>query len=50
MLRSDTPRSRVHGWVGISATHLQLHGWDPWLKSLTPVGTIGGTELLYRIP
>ena len=49
VLRWNTPRSRVHGWVGISATHLYLHRWDPWLRRLTPAGTLGGTELLYHL-
>lgn len=39
----------VHGWVAISATLRNLHGWDPWLARLRPVGTIGATELLYRV-
>jgi hypothetical protein len=49
-LRKDTPRSSVHGWLGISASLVYLHGWDPWLLHLKPVGTLGGTELLYRVP
>lgn len=44
------PRSAIHGWVGISASLMNLHGWDPWLRRLHPVGDIGGTELLYRVP
>jgi hypothetical protein len=33
----------------MSSTLLNLDGWDPWLRHLKPVGTIGGTVLLYRI-
>jgi hypothetical protein len=50
VLRKDTARSSVHGWLGISASLVYLHGWDPWLLHLKPVGTLGGTELLYRVP
>jgi Dolichyl-phosphate-mannose-protein mannosyltransferase len=48
-LRKHTARSSVHGWLGISASLVYLHGWDPWLTRLQPVGTLGGTELLYRV-
>ena len=42
--------ARIHGWVAISATLRNLHGWDPWLRRLRPVGTLGdGTELLYKV-
>jgi hypothetical protein len=44
-----TPRSAVHGSVAISASLINLHGWDPWVRRLRPVGNIGGTELLYRV-
>jgi hypothetical protein len=40
----------VHGWVAMSSTLLNLDGWDPWLHHLKPVGTVGGTVLLYRVP
>jgi hypothetical protein len=49
-LRKHTPRSSVHGWLGISASLLVLHQWDPWLARLKPVAIIGGTELIYRVP
>jgi hypothetical protein len=49
VLHPRTPRSRVHGWVGISATNL-TRGWDPWLTTLRPVRVLGGTELIYRVP
>lgn len=47
--KSQDP-AQVHGWVAMSATLQNLHGWHPWLRRLRPVGTIGGTELLYRVP
>jgi hypothetical protein len=50
VLGKDTARSSVHGWLDISASLVYLHGWDPWLLHLKPVGTLGGTELLYRVP
>jgi Dolichyl-phosphate-mannose-protein mannosyltransferase len=43
-------RSRVHGWVAISSTLLNLDGWDPWLRHIKPAGTIDGTVLFYRLP
>jgi hypothetical protein len=49
VLHRQTPRSRVHGWVGISATDL-VRGWDPWLGAFRPVRALGGTELIYRVP
>jgi dolichyl-phosphate-mannose-protein mannosyltransferase len=49
VLHANTPRSRVHGWVGISATDL-TRGWDPWLGAFRPVRALGGTEVIYRIP
>jgi len=49
VLRADTPRRRVHGWVGISATDL-TRGWDPWLGAFRPLRALGGTEVIYRIP
>jgi hypothetical protein len=49
VLHSHTPRWRVHGWVGISATDV-ARGWDPWLAAYKPVRALGGTELVYRIP
>ena len=49
-LHKHTPRSLVHGWVGISASLVFLRRWDPWLARLRPVGALGGTELLYRVP
>lgn len=49
ILKKHTPRSSVHGWVGISASLVYLHGWDPWLARQKPVGTLDGTELLYRV-
>jgi hypothetical protein len=50
-LARDANPAGVHGWVAMSATLRNLHGWDPWLRRLRPVGTLGdGTELLYRVP
>jgi hypothetical protein len=40
----------VHGWVAISSTLLNLSDWDVWLRDIDPVGTIGGTILLYHLP
>lgn len=39
----------VHGWVAISATLRNLHGWDTWLARRRLAGTIDQTELLYRV-
>jgi hypothetical protein len=41
---------RVHGWVAISSTLMNLDGWDLWLHRFKPVGTIDGTVLLYKVP
>jgi Dolichyl-phosphate-mannose-protein mannosyltransferase len=43
-------RRRVHGWLAISSTLMNLDGWDLWLRRFRPVGTIDGTVLLYRVP
>ncbi len=43
-------RRDVHGWVAISSTLLNLSDWDVWLRDIDPVGTIGGTILLYHLP
>jgi hypothetical protein len=50
LLHKNTRRASVHGWLGISASLVYLHGWDPRLTRLRPVGTLDGTELLYRVP
>jgi hypothetical protein len=42
-------RSKVHGWVAISSTLLNLDDWDPWLRQMKPLGTVDGTVLLYRV-
>lgn len=42
--------AKVHGWVAISSTLLNLDDWHPWLRRYRPTGTIDGTILLYRIP
>ena len=42
--------ARVHGWVVISSTLLNLDGWDPWLRHIKPIETIDGTQLVYRLP
>jgi hypothetical protein len=49
-LAKSTGRRRIHGWVAISSTLVDLDGWDPWLRDFKPVGTINGTVLLYRVP
>jgi hypothetical protein len=40
----------VRGWVVVSASNLTTHYRDElaWLRKYCPVGTIGGTVLLYR--
>jgi dolichyl-phosphate-mannose-protein mannosyltransferase len=43
-------RRRVHGWVAISSTLMNLDGWDEWLRRFRPGGTINGTILLYKVP
>jgi hypothetical protein len=42
--------ARIHGWVAISSTLLNLDRWDPWLRRIHPTGVLGGTVLLYRLP
>ncbi len=56
---SDVPGGRdllaadpttITGWVAVSATHLTSDHADrlSWLRAYCPVGTIGGSVLLYR--
>jgi hypothetical protein len=44
------PTAEVHGWVAVSATRLATVDRDAlsWLRAYCPVGTIGGSVLLYR--
>lgn len=49
LTKHQTPGT-VHGWVAISATLRNLHGWDPWLAHERLAGTIGETVLLYHLP
>jgi hypothetical protein len=46
----DTRPEDVHGWVAVSATILTASNRDAlsWLRAYCPVGTIGGSVLLYR--
>jgi hypothetical protein len=46
----DVPIAAVHGWVAVSATRLTASDRDAlsWLRAYCPVGTIGGSVLLYR--
>lgn len=41
----------VHGWVAVSATLLTAYGRDDlaWLRAYEPVGTIGGSIVVYRL-
>lgn len=45
-----TPVAEVRGWVAVSATRLTSADPDAlsWLRAYCPVGTIGGSVLLYR--
>jgi 4-amino-4-deoxy-L-arabinose transferase-like glycosyltransferase len=45
-----TPRSRLRGWVAVSATLLTTndHATLSWLRAYCPLGTLGGSILLYR--
>jgi hypothetical protein len=45
-----TPPDQVRGWVAVSATRLTALDRDAlsWLRAYCPVGTIGGSVLLYR--
>ena len=47
---SDVPIAEVHGWVAVSPTRLATADRDAlsWLRGYCPVGTIGGSVLLYR--
>lgn len=46
----DAPPSQVTGWVAVGATQLTALHRDElaWLRSYCPVGTIGGSILVYR--
>jgi len=46
----DVPPEAVGGWVAVSATRLTALDRDrlSWLRAYCPVGTIGGSVLLYR--
>jgi hypothetical protein len=46
----DVPPEQVRGWVAVSATRLTALDRDrlSWLRAYCPVGTIGGSVLLYR--
>ncbi|HEY2814061.1 MAG TPA: glycosyltransferase family 39 protein [Acidimicrobiales bacterium] len=46
----DVPPVEVQGWVAVSATRLTALDRDQlaWLRAYCPVGTIGGSVLLYR--
>ena len=46
----ETPLEDVQGWVAVSATNLTGSDRDQlaWLRAYCPVGTIGGSVLLYR--
>ena len=45
-----TPVAQVRGWVAVSATRLTSADPDAlsWLRAYCPVGTLGGSVLLYR--
>lgn len=47
---SDVPIAEVHGWVAVSPTRLATADRDTlsWLRAYCPVGTIGGSVLIYR--
>jgi hypothetical protein len=42
--------SRITGWVAVSSTLITGRGNDPpsWLRGYCPVGTLGGSVLIYR--
>jgi hypothetical protein len=44
------PPEQVRGWVAVSATRLTALDRDQlsWLRAYCPVGTIGGSVLLYK--
>jgi hypothetical protein len=46
----DVPPEEVRGWVAVSATRLTALDRDQlsWLRAYCPVGTIGGSVLIYR--
>jgi hypothetical protein len=46
----QTPPGQVRGWVAVSATRLTALDRDAlsWLRAYCPVGTIGGSVLLYK--
>jgi hypothetical protein len=46
----DVPPEEVQGWVAVSATRLTALDRDQlsWLRAYCPVGTIGGSVLIYR--
>lgn len=46
----ETPVAQVRGWVAVSATRLTSADPDAlsWLRAYCPVGTLGGSVLLYR--
>ena len=46
----DVPTAEVRGWVAVSPTRLATVDRDvlSWLRAYCPVGTIGGSVLVYR--
>ena len=46
----DVPTAQVRGWVAVSATRLTALDRDElsWLRAYCPVGTIGGSVVVYR--
>jgi len=47
---TSVPLGRLQGWVAVSATLLTTndHAALSWLRAYCPLGTLGGTILLYR--
>ncbi len=47
---SSVPVARLTGWVAVSATRLTTsdHAALSWLRAYCPLGTLGGSILLYR--